>query len=170
MQNYKIYILNEDMNILPVNTTGEIYISGDGLAKGYLNKLELTTEKFVANPFSSGERMYRTGDLGRWLPDGNIEFIGRVDHQVKIRGFRIELGEIEVQLLKHPSIKEAAVIAKTDQEGNKYLCAYIAGESESTISDLRALLLKRTSRLHDTTILCSAGKAAFDSQWQNRSE
>ncbi|TKH36518.1 non-ribosomal peptide synthetase [Paenibacillus polymyxa] len=142
LQNYKIYILNEDMNILPVNTTGEIYISGDGLAKGYLNKLELTTEKFVANPFSSGERMYRTGDLGRWLPDGNIEFIGRVDHQVKIRGFRIELGEIEVQLLKHPSIKEAAVIAKTDQEGNKYLCAYIAGESEFTISDLRALLLK----------------------------
>ncbi|MBE7901566.1 AMP-binding protein, partial [Paenibacillus polymyxa] len=97
-------------------------IAGDGLARGYLNRPELTEEKFAANPFAPGERMYRTGDLARWLPDGNLEYLGRIDHQVKIRGYRIELGEIENRLLKHEAIKEAVVLDKEGADGNKYLC------------------------------------------------
>jgi len=138
--NTRIYVLDKGGKLQPIGAPGEVYISGDGLAKGYLNRPELTAEKFVEDPFALGERMYRTGDLAKWLPDGNIEFLGRIDHQVKIRGFRIELGEIEAELLKHPVIKEALVLAKNDVSGNRYLCAYLIAEQEIVISELKKYL------------------------------
>lgn len=137
IDNIKLYIVNKNNKLQPVGVAGELCIAGDGLARGYLNKAELTAEKFVENPFTPGSRMYRTGDLAKWRTDGNIEFLGRLDHQVKIRGFRIELGEIETELLKYQSVKETVVVAKEGQDGDKYLCAYIVGEGELTITELR---------------------------------
>jgi amino acid adenylation domain-containing protein/non-ribosomal peptide synthase protein (TIGR01720 family) len=125
--NHRVYITGPGLELKPVGTAGELCLAGDGLAAGYLNKPELTSERFPANPFEDGRRLYRTGDLARWLPCGNIEFIGRIDHQVKIRGFRIELGEIENRLLTHEKIKEAVVVTKEAVNGDKYLCAYITG-------------------------------------------
>ncbi|MDP4147651.1 MAG: amino acid adenylation domain-containing protein, partial [Bacillota bacterium] len=142
LSNTRIYIVNKNNKLQPVGVPGELCISGEGLARGYLNRPELIAEKFVSNPYESGERMYKTGDLARWLPDGNIEFIGRIDHQIKIRGFRIELGEIESQLLKHEDIKEAVVIDREDKEGNKYLCAYVVSDKEITVTELREHLSK----------------------------
>jgi non-ribosomal peptide synthetase component F len=98
--NTSIYILNSLLKAVPAGIAGEIFISGTGVARGYLNKPELTAERFVDNPFEAGTKMYKTGDLARWLPDGNIEFLGRADNQVKIRGYRVELGEVENRLLK----------------------------------------------------------------------
>ncbi|MGB8452323.1 MAG: amino acid adenylation domain-containing protein, partial [Anaerocolumna sp.] len=137
VDNTRIYILDRNNNILPVGAAGELCVAGDGIARGYLNRQELTAEKFVADPFKAGERMYRTGDLARWLTDGNIEYLGRIDDQVKIRGFRIELGEIEAQLLMHPSIREAVVIAREDSQGDKYLAAYYTGEEGLEAAELR---------------------------------
>lgn len=131
------YIMDKNMKLLPIGVSGELCISGAGLARGYLNKPELTQEKFISNPYEPGKRMYRTGDLARWLPDGNIEFLGRMDHQVKIRGFRIEIGEIEKNLLYNDKIKEAVVIDRADELGNKYLCAYLVTNSSLTVKELR---------------------------------
>ncbi|MBA4538818.1 amino acid adenylation domain-containing protein, partial [Bacillus aquiflavi] len=125
MSNYKLYVLDKYGQLLPVGVPGELYIGGEGLSRGYRHNKELTKEKFRPNQFSPGERMYRTGDLVRWLPNGNIEFLGRIDHQVKIRGFRIELEEIEHHLLKQSSIKEAKVIVREGMDGSKFLCAYL---------------------------------------------
>ncbi|PGA44517.1 non-ribosomal peptide synthetase, partial [Bacillus pseudomycoides] len=110
IQNHNMYIVNANKNLQPIGVAGEICLSGVGLAKGYLNREDLTSEKFINNPFVSGERMYRTGDLARWLPDGNIEFLGRIDHQVKIRGYRIEVGEVEEALLNIESMQKAIVV------------------------------------------------------------
>ncbi|WP_291571169.1 non-ribosomal peptide synthetase [Clostridium sp. UBA4548] len=134
INNTQIYIVDSNIKLLPIGVSGEIYISGEGLARGYLNKPELTAEKFVDNPFEPGTKMYKTGDLARWLPDGNIEFLGRIDNQVKIRGFRIELGEIENRLLQHENIKEAAVLVKENKDSEKYICAYVV--SDKTIQQL----------------------------------
>lgn len=123
--NTQVYILGSGLDLLPIGIVGELYISGDGVARGYYNNERLTKSKFIDNPFIKGERLYRTGDLARWLPDGNIEFLGRLDDQVKIKGFRIELGEIENCLLKHDSVKDVAVIAREDEKGDCFLCAYI---------------------------------------------
>lgn len=140
--NTQIYIIDSSQNLQPIGVAGELCIAGDGLARGYWERPELTGEKFIANPFKPGTLMYRTGDLARWLPDGNIEFLGRIDHQVKIRGFRIELGEIETELLKHEAVREAVVVAKEDKNGNQYLCAYLSGERELTIQEIRSNLAK----------------------------
>jgi amino acid adenylation domain-containing protein len=126
VSNTRVYILDLQGEPTPIGVTGEIYIGGAGVARGYLNRPALTAERFLPDPFASdpGARMYRTGDLGRWLPDGNIEFLGRNDFQVKIRGFRIELGEIESRLAEHNGIREAVVIAREDQPGDQRLVAY----------------------------------------------
>ncbi|MCB2298643.1 non-ribosomal peptide synthetase [Clostridium tagluense] len=142
ISNTRVYIVGEDNRIQPIGVAGELCIEGDGLARGYLNRLELTEEKFVINPYGQGKRMYRTGDLARWLPNGDIECMGRIDHQVKIRGFRIELGEIQNHLLKNEEIKEAVVVDREDKKGNKYLCAYIVSDRKMTIPELRGYLSK----------------------------
>ncbi|QXW42526.1 AMP-binding protein (plasmid) [Klebsiella grimontii] len=140
VDNNKIYILDKLNNILPIGIAGELCISGDGLARGYLNKNELTCQKFIDNPFEAGTKMYKTGDLARWLPDGNIEYLGRKDNQVKIRGYRIELGEIENKLLENNNIKEAVVLVKENKR--KYLCAYIVSDKTVEELDIKEYLKK----------------------------
>ncbi len=130
LSNGKVYVLDNELNPVGVGVSGEICIGGAGVARGYLGRAELTAEKFLANPYSerADGRMYRTGDLGRFLENGNIEFLGRKDHQIKIRGFRIELGEIEAALTAHPKVREAVVLAREDSAGDKRLVAYVVGE------------------------------------------
>lgn len=137
IDNISLYVLDKGRRLQPVGVQGELYIAGHGLARGYLNRPELTAERFVDNPFRPGERMYKTGDLARWLPDGNIEYLGRLDNQVKIRGLRIETGEIEAQLLKHSSISEAVVTARADGGGGKYICAHFVACRELEVQELR---------------------------------
>ena len=122
--NTTIYILNDQQQLCSPKVAGEICIGGDGLARGYLNRPQLTDEKFIANPFREGDRLYRTGDLGRWLPDGNIECLGRIDDQVKIRGYRIELGEIETILQHNEIVHQSVVLAKEEKSGEKRLLSY----------------------------------------------
>ncbi|WJM11232.1 amino acid adenylation domain-containing protein [Paenibacillus sp. PK1-4R] len=135
--NTQLYIVNDHRQLQPMGVAGELCIAGEGLARGYLNQPELTAEKFVDNPFEPGTKMYRTGDLARWLPDGNLEYLGRIDHQVKIRGYRIECGEIEVQLLTHVHIREAVVVAREDEQGQTYLCAYLVSDEVVPVAELR---------------------------------
>ncbi|MBA4538757.1 amino acid adenylation domain-containing protein, partial [Bacillus aquiflavi] len=141
--NNQIYILDEEQKLQPIGVPGELCISGASLAKGYVNNPKLTSEKFVFNPFLQGSLMYKTGDLARWLPDGNIEYLGRVDEQVKVRGFRIELKEIEHQLKEHQSIDEVVVTSAKDSKGSNFLCAYYISSEEINGSALRKFLEKR---------------------------
>jgi acyl carrier protein len=170
--NTTVYLLDKWKNLVPLGSAGELYIGGDGVARGYLNNPELTAEKFDQDlwdyqdyqdkkiksflggpggrffkkaPLAARGKIYKTGDLARWMQDGNIDFLGRLDHQVKIRGFRIELGEIENRLLKHSEVKETVVTAKSDETGDHFLCAYIVPHSPDffEVSHLKAYLQER---------------------------
>ncbi|MBN1050272.1 amino acid adenylation domain-containing protein [Clostridium botulinum] len=142
IKNTKIYILDSDNQVVPIGAPGELCISGDGVARGYLYNTKLTEEKFIKNPFCDNSRMYKTGDLARWSPDGDIEFLGRTDNQVKLRGFRIEFGEIENALMCHESVNEAVVIIKEMDNHEKYICAYITSESKLDEIYLKSFLRK----------------------------
>ncbi|PKM50199.1 MAG: hypothetical protein CVV02_12595 [Firmicutes bacterium HGW-Firmicutes-7] len=133
------YVLGCNMELLPIGAAGELYVGGAGLGRGYLNRLELTKEKFLNHPIT-GERLYKSGDLARLLPNGEMEYLGRIDHQVKIRGHRIELGEIENQLLKIDVIKEIIVLAKEDNDQNVFLCAYYVSLCELTVVEIKEKL------------------------------
>ena len=128
--NLMTYILDDELNPVPSGVNGELYLSGQGLARGYHRRPELTAERFVASPFVAGERLYRTGDLARYRPDGVIDYIGRIDHQVKVRGFRIELGEIEARLFEHGAVREAVVVAQDSRSG-KVLSGYVVAQAEA---------------------------------------
>lgn len=128
LDNRGAFILSPDYLLCPIEVPGEIYLSGDGIARGYLNKPDLTAEKFISNPLGNGDRLYRTGDLGRWLPDGTIEYIGRTDDQIKVRGYRIELGEIESVLQQSGLVKQGVIIAREDSQGMKRLIGYVVLE------------------------------------------
>jgi amino acid adenylation domain-containing protein/non-ribosomal peptide synthase protein (TIGR01720 family) len=147
--NTQVYILDHYLQPVPIGVPCELYIGGDSVARGYLNQPQLTAEKFITIEHLGGQdvyptRVYKTGDLARYLPDGNIEFLGRIDHQVKIRGFRIELGEIESVLSQHPAIRETVVLAREDELANKRLVAYIVGSQElALISELRDFLKEK---------------------------
>jgi amino acid adenylation domain-containing protein len=142
----QIYILDRNLQPVPVGVPGELHISGDGLARGYLNRPGLTAEKFIPNPFPSktSSRLYKSGDLARYLPDGAIEYLGRLDHQIKIRGFRIELGEIEASLAKHSGVSQVMVVAHDEPQGERQLVAYVVPSSgnEPRSSELRQFLLR----------------------------
>jgi len=138
--NSPVYILDHNARLVPEGVTGELCVGGAGLARGYLNREELTKQKFVDNPYVPGRKMYKTGDLARWLPDGNIEFIGRNDEQVKIRGFRIEIGEIEQAIQRYQGIQSAAVTAAANQSGNRELVAYLVSREQVDVRALRSFL------------------------------
>lgn len=145
--NKQLYILDQNLQLVPIGVLGELHIGGIGLARGYLNRPEKTAEVFIRNPFSNqpDSRLYKTGDLACYLPDGNIKLLGRLDHQVKIRGFRIELGEIEALLSQHPEVQHCVVIVREDNPGDKRLVAYIVPTTDSTatISDLRQFIAEQ---------------------------
>jgi acyl carrier protein len=131
------FVLDEHQALLPIGIPGELYVGGAGLARGYLNRPELTGLRFIQSPFNPKERLYRSGDLVRYLPDGEMEYLGRIDDQVKIRGYRIELGEVENALLQHPLVLNAVVLAKTESQGETELIAYLVSDQTLDAADLK---------------------------------
>src|SRR6185503_11604974 len=144
IDNTTVYVLDEWLQPVPAGVAGDLYIGGDGLARGYWHRPTLTAEKFIPNPFSTkpGDRLYLTGDVVRYLPTGDLEYLGRGDHQVKVRGYRIELGEIEVALRRHSDVREAVVVAREQAGEEKRLVAYVVAEEgiALNVSELRAAL------------------------------
>ncbi len=138
----KVYLLDKDLHKVPIGVSGELYVGGASVARGYLNQPTLTREKFIPNPFVKSDSLYKTGDLVRRLPNGNLEFLGRIDTQVKLRGFRIELEEIEAVLSQHSDIKQVVVIMREDEPGNKYLVAYLLTRYNPTVGVSRSPLLR----------------------------
>jgi amino acid adenylation domain-containing protein len=158
--NQLVYILDENNQRTAIGVPGEICLGGDGLARGYWNRPEMTAAKFIENPFGPG-RIYRTGDLGRFLPDGNIEFVGRVDNQVKIRGFRVELGEIETALEQHPAVKRAIVLAVPDAKSDRQLVAYLVTDTE---------VVKSLGEIVDATEKIEIWKALYNETYSKSAE
>ncbi|NJL59828.1 MAG: amino acid adenylation domain-containing protein [Desulfobacteraceae bacterium] len=140
LMNESVLVLSQDRQLVPFGVVGELCIGGDGLARGYYQRPDLTEDRFISHPFKPGQRIYRTGDLGRWLADGNIECLGRTDDQIKIRGYRIELGEIDACLKKHSAIREAVVVAKDKDSTTRELAAYFISTEELGIAELRNFL------------------------------
>jgi acyl-coenzyme A synthetase/AMP-(fatty) acid ligase len=138
--NTQVYILDAEGEPVPVGVAGELYIGGAGVAQGYLNRPELTAERFVPNPFSKrlGARLYKTGDVARWLKEGAVEFLGRNDQQIKVRGYRVELGEIEARLREHQDVREAVVVARGEGAADKQLIGYYTGTDGLSAEALRA--------------------------------
>ena len=161
LDNYRIYVVNKEMGLCEVGESGELCLSGIGLADGYLNRPEQTAKNFIPNPFVTEDersndygRLYKTGDLAQWMPDGNIEFLGRIDFQVKIRGFRIELGEIENRLLGISEVEDVLVMALDDENGNKYLCGYYLASHELDSKKMKRLLSKSLPDYMIPSFLC----------------
>jgi len=167
--NTQFYVLDANLQPLPIGVPGELHIGGDGLARGYFNRAELTAEKFVSNPLSEDaqSKLYKTGDLVRRLADGNIEFLGRIDHQVKVRGFRIELGEIEAALNQHPAVVNSVVVAREDIPGNKRLVAYLvptvgSGNQAEELGDENSYWEKQWDTLYSSAIGETQGAASTE--------
>ncbi|MDZ8030972.1 amino acid adenylation domain-containing protein [Nostoc sp. DedSLP04] len=143
IDNTQVYVLDRNLQLTPVGVVGELYIGGDGLAKGYLHRLELTAERFIDNPFVLGNKLYKTGDFARYLNDGNIEYWGRHDEQVKIRGFRVELGEISTAITEHPDVKESVVILSNDTQESQLLIAYVVTQNQDIAAQLLPYLQQK---------------------------
>ena len=147
--NTQIYILDANLGPVPVGVTGDLYIGGDGLSSGYLNRPELTAERFISNPFQPHTHMYKTGDVARYLADGNIEFLGRSDQQVKVRGFRIETGEVEVALSQHPAVRQAVVVARQERSSDAALVAYVVPAQNAALSESKGPNAAHPAQLRD---------------------
>jgi acyl-CoA synthetase (AMP-forming)/AMP-acid ligase II/ubiquinone/menaquinone biosynthesis C-methylase UbiE/acyl carrier protein len=168
--NTQVYVFDRYLTLVPIGVPGELYIGGDGLALGYFNQPELTSQKFIPSPFSHdhGKRLYKTGDLVRYMADGNLEFIGRIDHQVKIRGFRVEPGEIEATLRQHAAVKECVVLASEDTQGNKRLVAYVVPTQLNAHASADAEESLSKTESHSTLI--SQWQMVFDNSLNDQKE
>ena len=163
LEDLQVYVLDRRQELVPVGVWGELYVGGGGVCRGYLNRPELTAERFIPNPFgeAAGSRLYRTGDVGRYLSNGELEYLGRADAQVKIRGFRIELGEVEAALHAHDRVRQVAVLVKEDPAGDKRLVAFVVPHDEERARQIKRrgaaqFCYEAVARLHGARHLCDS--------------